>query len=232
MLAGVLIFILSTTIYENIVVSSKLNKFLDNQILNEEISNDSYKYYYKDNQKSKRKEDYINNKSFCDILVTTASSIRLPLIYNILSTTVGGHAGIVGLKYQDAYYNFSSTDTLDTTSNERSDGVGSYSIYSWENESDFPNYMVLRVELTNDEAIQVYNEVISCLGDPYNLTFLLNTDDSSYCSDLISKAFQKVNINLNYDFGATTVIDLMASKYTEIVEYKVVKNKVAYYYIA
>ena len=40
----------------------------------------------------------------------------------------------------------------------------------------------------------------------------------------------KVNINLNHDFGVTTVLDLAASKYTNLVGYKKSSKNVSYYY--
>jgi len=227
---SIIIFILFTTIAENIVMNVKLNSFLDNQILDESLSTETIKYYHKNNKSFKKRIDYLAAPSFCDILVTTDSSVEIPLIYNILSNTVGGHAGLVGISYNDEYYSILTTDTIDTTLNDRANCATIYSVFNWDDHYVFPSYYILRVELSDEEAIEVFNEAVSILGEPYNATFLLNTDTTSYCSDLVAKAFSKVNINLNWDFGATTVIDLIVSRHTKIVGYKEYKNKVSYFY--
>ncbi len=230
LLGGILLFIIVSTTYENIVYHNKLNNFLKDQVLLEEKSTDNNKYYYKTNSQYYTTDSYINPGFFCDILVTTDSSIEIPVIHDLLDLTVGGHAGFCGMKYQDKYYTISNSDTIDTAYNDLDNKTTIYPASKWNESSEFPNYYILRVSLTENESYIVYNELVSNLGEPYNLTFLLNTKTSSYCSDLISKAFRKVKKNLNYDFGPTTVIDLLASKYTEIVGYKVSKNNVNYYY--
>ncbi len=226
---SIIIFIISTTTYENIRFHVKLNGFLDNQILLESKSDEKNKYYYKENSKY-YDINYMYPGNFCDILVTTDSSINFPVVHSLLSLTVGGHAGLCGLNYNDKYYAITSYDSVDTAYNEIDNKTTVYPKDRWNNEIEFPSYFILRVDLTKDQMYKVFNEVVSCLGDPYNLTFLLDTKNKSYCSDLISKAFRTIDINLNYDFGATTVIDLLASKYTTIVGYKVYKNGINYFY--
>lgn len=229
-LETIVVFIVVSTIIENITYKSKLAIFLDNQILYEEKSTSVRKLYYKTDPSIYTDSTYRYPGTFCDILVTTDSSVEIPFIHDILSATVGGHAGLVGMQYQDAYYSITDKDTIDITHNNESTICRSYPQLSWDNGSMFPNYYILRVNLTENQMVQVFNEVISCLGDPYNMTFLLNTKNSSYCSDLVSKAFRRVGINLNPDFGATTVIDLLASNKCEIVGYKEVLKGVSYYY--
>ncbi len=228
---AILIFVISTTTYENIRFHVKLNKFLEGQTLLEEKSSDKNKYYYKTNKDYYLNNSYMYPGSFCDILVTTDSSVNFPVIYDLLSLTVGGHAGLCAMQYKDAYYTITDADTIDTAYNDIDNKTTIYPKNRWDESDEFPNYYILRVYLTEDEMFKVFNEVVSSLGEPYNLTFLLDTKNKSYCSDLISKAFRSVNINLNYDYGATTVIDLLASQYTEIVGYKINKNGVNYYYI-
>lgn len=207
----------------------KLNNFLENQVLLETKSDENNKYYYKTNP-SYYDINYMYPGSFCDILVTTDSSIEVPVIHSLLDLTVGGHAGLCGMYYADKYYTITDYDSIDTAYNETDNKTTIYPKNRWNDYVEFPSYFILRVNLTVDEMYTVFNEVVSSLGDPYNLTFLLDTKNKSYCSDLISKAFRKVNINLNYDYGATTVIDLLESKYTEIVGYKIRKNGINFFY--
>lgn len=226
----ILIFIISTTTYENIRFHVKLNNFLEDQILLDSKSDDLNKYYYKTNA-AYYDNNYMYPGSFCDILVTTDSSVEVPVIHSLLDLTVGGHAGLCAMYYADKYYTITDYDSIDTAYNETDNKTTIYPKNRWNDYVEFPSFFILRVNLTSEQMYTVFNEVVSSLGDPYNLTFLLDTKNKSYCSDLISKAFRKIDINLNYDFGATTVIDLLESKYTEIVGYKTRRNGINYFYI-
>ena len=68
------------------------------------------------------------------------------------------------------------------------------------------------------------------LGDPYNFMFVTNYKEKSYCSDFVSKSFHKAGINLNYDLGTTTVLDVAASNKTKLIGYKKFENNISYYY--
>ncbi len=223
-------FILVTSIYENVTTTLKVNNLKEGMVLSEE-STDTTKYYYKTSDAYYTEGDYKYPGSFCDILVTTDSSVEIPGIYEFLSYTVGGHAALCGMQYQDQYFSITSKETVDTTLNDTRDSAAVSDAKKWDDVADYPNYYILRVDLTEVESYEVFNEVVSCLGEPYNYKFLLDTTNTSYCSDLVSKAFRVAKINLNYDYGATTCLDLIASSKTELVGYKVYTNSITYYYI-
>ena len=223
-------FILITSFYENIVVTVKTNKFLDNQILDEERSDEKNKFYYKTNKDYYEKGDYANPGNFCDILLTLDSSIETPFIHDVLNFTVGGHAAIVGISYRDKYIKITNNSTIESTYNSMYKNAYTNFTFRWDDSVSFPNYYILRVDLTEEQSFIIFNEAVSMLEDPYNITFLLNVGSSSYCSDLVSKSFRKAGININYDFGATTVIDILASSKTKLIGMKYTKNGVDYYY--
>ncbi len=227
---AIFLFITITSVYENIQLSNKRNNLINNSILDTVHSSSSQKIYVG----SQRSDDYLKNihnpGAFCDILLTEYGSVGVPVLHDLVSFTVGGHAGIVGMHYQDKYINMTSTDTIETTFNNTDKVAYIIDNSSWNDIEMFPDYYIFRVYLSEEDAIKVFNDVISNLGDDYNISFLFNTKSSCYCSDIISKAFRKVNINLNYDFGVTTVLDLAASKYTNLVGYKKSSKNVSYYY--
>ena len=220
-------YIIVTTICENISIDNKVKDLKENCILDETASTEYSKFYYKDG--NNRGKELLG--SYCDILVTTDSSVEIPIIHDVLSTLVGGHAALCGIYYQDQYIRISDEQVIDTTSNNLEKTATISPKYSWTDTHDFPNYYVLRVKLTEQEADIVFNEAVSFLGDPYNETFIFNTDKTHYCSDLIKKCFDKVNIDLNPDSLGTTVTDILASKKCELIVYKYIENGISYFYV-
>ncbi len=222
-------FIFVTTVRENIIVDNKTKEITKDAILDERKSNDFAKYYYKEDKDYYKRKEHLNPGSFCDILVTLNSN-TVPPFKDLIDLTIGGHVAICGMYYKDQYFKMLESDTIDTTFNDDYKCVSLSPKAEWDDSFLYPNYYILRVDLTEEQAYCVFNEAISMLGDPYNITFLLNTKNTHYCSDLVAKCFRKAHININPDFGATTVIDILASKYTHVVAYKVRKNNVDYYY--
>lgn len=225
-----LLFILVTSIYENIVIQNKINSFCKNSILDEVNSTSSKKCYYKENSDYYSNHSYINPGNYCDILVTTYGAPTQPILHELVSWTIGGHAALVGLSYNDEYFSFSYNTSLETTINDEYTYAYTINTNSWEDVYSFPNYIILRVDLTIDQSNKIFNEAVSMLGDPYNFLFVTNYKNKSYCSDFVSKCFRVANININYDLGTTTVLDIAASNKTYIVGYKKYVNKVSYYY--
>ena len=108
----------------------------------------------------------------------------------------------------------------DTLNNSHKEVFVSSKAY-WENTSFTEKYIILRVKgLTDEDRNEALHKAISMIGDPYNLTFIMNTKNSHYCSDLVTKVFKIVGKNTNYDGFATTIYDLLVSPDTEIVGYK------------
>ena len=59
-----------------------------------------------------------------------------------------------------------------------------------------------------------------CRGDPYNYTFVFNTKNAHYCTDILSKAYAVVDKDLNEDHFITTAQDIIISEDTFIFVYK------------
>ena len=61
----------------------------------------------------------------------------------------------------------------------------------WNDEDKpFSEVIGLRVKCSDEERKIALSYASSILGDLYNYSFLFNTVDKSYCSDLISKAYK------------------------------------------
>ena len=231
-ISGLLLaFIVVSTITENIIYANKINELKRDTIFDEINSSVSKKYYYKNNRLDAytKNDDYLYPGKSFDLILSVDSSVYVPLVHDILSYTVGGHASICGFKFSDHNLNVSETDVLETALNDEMDKAQATNRGYW-NEMFRTSFIGLRVNLTDYQYKIVYNEIASLIDDPYNYTFLFNTNSSSYCSDLISKGFRKVGINLNFDGGPTTVMDIIASSYTKPFLYKEVINGVSYYY--
>lgn len=227
-LLAIFSFILLTSIYENVNIMVKRNELKKNLILDEVNSTVSKKIYI---PKAGTTSDINHPGNFCDILITTPGAVPVPILRDIVTFTIGGHAGIVGMRYHDKYIGMSKTGTIETTFNNDDKKAYIIDSSSWNDITVIPDYYILRVKLTEEQGLIIFNEALSYLGDDYNLSFIFNTYNSSYCSDLISKAFRKAGINLNYDFGVTTVLDLAANKYVEMIGYKMSRKDVTYYYM-
>lgn len=84
----------------------------------------------------------------------------------------------------------------------------------------------LRVKDIDDNlALKVDEYCESKVGYPYNYTFAFNRYNSYYCTDLISRAYKEANVNINYDYLATTGNDLFLSENTYMIFYREVVIK-------
>lgn len=224
------LFILITSIYENVKIAKKLDEFLENSILDEVKSNSNNKYYYHNDSTYYSSGKYLNPGNFCDVILTTSGAPQAPILHELVSWTIGGHIAICGMKYNDEYFGFSSNTTLETTLDNKNDSAYYINSNSWDDTYFYPNYYIFRIELTLEQSYIIFNEAVSMLGDPYNFMFVTNYKEKSYCSDFVSKSFHKAGINLNYDLGTTTVLDVAASNKTKLIGYKKFENNISYYY--
>lgn len=166
-----------------------------------------------------------------DVIVSLTSSINIPVIRDIISFYAGGHAALCTDDYCD-YFGSSNTSTI-----IEAPGVDDYpcparvsSIYYWTTPNLFSSSLVLRVKMTDREKTEVLSYAQTIVGDPYNYSFLFDTTNKSYCSDLVSKSFKKINKNLNKDSFSTTIQDLVISDETYITFYQYFENDVRYIY--
>lgn len=217
-------YIVLSSITENVIVSVEINKFKEEAVLVESISMKNKKFYNVSRETDEPgftcNASTINPGMPLDIIVRLTSSFNFPVLHEIFSFTIGGHAALICDDYSDSNYDIRKGELIETAYNNEHDDVFISDNRYWEDVDFTGNYIVLRVDLTEDEKKVILNQAVSYIGDSYNLSFLFNTKKSHYCSDLMTKAFMAANINLNYDGFATTVYDLIVSNKTRIVMYK------------
>jgi hypothetical protein len=73
--------------------------------------------------------------------------------------------------------------------------------------------------MTQEEYEVVTSVILSYYDDPYNSSFLVNTTNSKYCTDIMSQAFSYIGKKLNRDSFSTSVYDLIVSPDTYISYY-------------
>lgn len=98
-----------------------------------------------------------------------------------------------------------------------------------------PHIIGLRVKgLTNEarETIVDYANTQALEKDKYNFLFPLTRSNKYYCTDLVSRSYNEVDINLNNDGFMTSGNDMILSKETYIIFFrKRVGNKFLVYYL-
>lgn len=169
------------------------------------------------------KQFYIGNKG--DILISLESETKPPL-KQILTFYAGGHAALVddnGLLVEI------------TGLNERSElNVVQNSYNYWLLDAKTmkesfilrDSFLALKVKTASlNQRNIAMQTAASYLGQRYNYTFVLNTKKTHYCTDIVSKVYQKVGINLNKDGFITTTQDIVISKNTQIFLYKEINKK-------
>lgn len=220
---------------KNIESTIKIEQFKSKGVYQEDISSSFIKYYKVEGNEEKKAFQKINNVilpgSPGDIICSLHSSIKIPFIGDIITSYAGGHASLITERYYD-YFNSSNETTI-----IESPGIDDYPspsriypINYWTTNQLFPDAIVLRVNMTEKEQKEVLSFAQTMLGDPYNYSFLFNTRNSKYCSDLIVKSFEKINKNLNKDSFAVPIHDLVISDETYIVYYHYFENDVKYIY--
>lgn len=238
---SILLFILiwggTITIVKNVHKVILVEDFKKNAVLQEDISTASVKYY-----KIASNEEYATftksgnlvypgNES--DILVTTEALVGSEVIRGTVSFLVGGHAAYVNENYGDYKLSYidKGTTTIEATGlNEGENLSAIFNSNYWINDSVYKEVIGLRVKMTDEQRHEVNSVASSLVGDPYNYSFVFDTVNKSYCSDIMYKAYRKVGINLNKDGFATTIFDLISSSDCYISYYHVFKDGVKYIY--
>lgn len=209
--------------YENIYTYNKIEEF-KKECTQIESNNKYIKLYNVSRETEASSFEFriygINPGAPLDIIIKLESTFDL-WCTPFINFFIGGHAAICADNYKDDNISLTNYDVIETTYNEAHKEVFVSSKVYWENITFTDKYIILRVKgLTDDEKSIALKKAISMLGDPYNLTFITNTKNTHYCSDLVTKTFKSVGKNTNYDGFATTIYDLLVSSSTEIVGYK------------
>lgn len=191
-----------------------------------------YKVAANEKEDSKRPA-YLSNGSTIypgskgDILVSTQATLVNPFISGIVTYYVGGHATIVVDDYFDYQVEANNRSSVEATGLSPYDNRSVITDRSyWTEKGPFTEVIGLRVNLSESEIKEVVSNAISLVGDDYNYSFLFDTDKKSYCSDIVTKAFSHVNVNLNKDSFATTIYDLIVADKTYISYYSFYEENV------
>lgn len=233
--------ILSTSI-ETIVVQSEIAQFVSKGEYVEEISSRTVKYYRIESDEEKPAFTLHNGirllGSSGDILLATGSPFPdIPFVNEFISFFFGQHAALVAGDYEGkAPYNgkkisITKYDVIETTglADKKEDNCVSY----------FPNNFHNRYEeiigLRPKNATQTdYDKILSYAYEnmykPYNYSFVFNTKNKYYCTDLVSRAYKSAGFDLNHDHIATTVNDLITSEDSYIFLYQIVRDGVRHVY--
>lgn len=221
----IVIFIIITFIAfkNNLQTRVMVETFKSKAIYQEDISTSKIKYYCVE---SNEKTIDLLTSGDCipgqpgDILVSTEQNTIAPIINDIISFYVGGHAGYLSGSYKDFEVSSSNNSVVEsTTTNGITDNVRLFSIADWQNNKYFKSVIGLRVRMTDQERQEVTSLITSYIDDPYNTSFIFNTVNKSYCTDLITKGFDYIGKDLNEDKFVVSVFDLIVSKYTYISYY-------------
>lgn len=218
-----LIFLImgTSTISENIRYNNLINDFTKSAKLDEKNSRENVKIYEIPRKAFMREKPIYDLKTLGtdgDIFLTRDSPIKIPLIDNIIFTLFGGHAAIItdnGLKQIEA--NGMSEDGNNYVKKVDNDWLG----YGGE-------VVGLRIKNAKEEVYQNVvkeAEIVARKKIKYNYTFIFNTQNSFYCTDLVKYLYQKEKIDLNNDGFATTTYDLVLSSATYIAYYSYTDQK-------
>ena len=144
-----------------------------------------------DGVQGERPEDIPGGK--CDILASTEATLLGPITSSFITYTVGGHAALSTSSYIDDKFMLSDDEIIEATGMNDGDNptVVSNKLY-WINDRVYKSMMVLRTNITEEQKDEVLSYCSSFIDDPYNFSFLFNTKNQVYCSDIISRSFLKV----------------------------------------
>lgn len=231
---SILIFIiigaLSTACVKNTQKVILVEQFKSKGVYQEDISTDEVKFYLIESDEIL--PAYINYNGIIlpgvegDILVSTQATLINPLVSGFISFFAGGHAAIVTDKYSDSDIYLDNTTSIESTGlNEGENPTTIFDRYYWTVDDPFTEVIGLRVKMTEEERKEIISLSSSIIGDPYNFSFLFDTVNKSYCSDLVSKVFNYIDKDLNKDDFTTSIYDLIVSNDTYISYYHYFDNE-------
>ena len=238
-ISSILIFILLSWIInqttQHIITDVKIENFKNSTILQDNLSSSTVKMY-----KVEKDEEcgfmqsgssiYPGNK--CDVIVSRKSGIMIPFVQDLVTFFAGGHASLVMGDYRD--YNVYADDECVFEATGMNEGLNLSEIhdrYYWSTGQVYDEVIVLRANnLSEEQKDEVISNAVAHLDDPYNYSFTFDTVNKSYCSDLMSKCFEPVGINLNKNGFWTTIYDLIVSNDCHIVYYHYYKDGIKYIY--
>jgi len=219
----ILIFFILSFSLESFVEQSiritRIHNFTKQGVYQKDISTEDIKYYKVDKNIDKPGYTIANDGEMLpgypgDILVTPLTYLDNDVLERLMSFFVGGHAGICLGNYEDYDVEIYDDSSLETSGVRHGiDSCQAFDKSVWNNENAYDTVIGLRPKKMTDEIRdEILSLAMSHYGDPYNYNFTFDTKNKSYCSDLLSKVYKEIGINLNYDGFWTTVHDLIVSK--------------------
>lgn len=216
---------------EHIGIKKEINEFIKKGVYQDSISSDSVKYYAIYDENETKDAFYCLNGirypgTLGDIMLGMRSPFPNSIFDPFLSFYVGGHAAFCGSEYYDQNLTINDFDCIEATGiNEDGSTTSRISNRDYWLDNEYRNEVIgLRVKCDEKTREKAFNYAVSYINDPYNFSFIFNTNKTKYCTDIISKAYQNVGINLNKDGVAVTVMDLMSNNNTYMFYYKFFDN--------
>ena len=241
MLGSFLLFLViwgvTITTTKNIYKVILVEEFKSRATYQEDISDASVKFYRIESDETKKA--FTTDGSFVypgtsyDILVSCQATLFNPLVSGVVTFFAGGHAAFVNSTYRDYQIEQITENVTSIEATGLNPGENNAEIFPndyWADEGPFTEVIGLRVKMTDSQRKEVQSICASYIGDPYNYSFIFNTINSSYCSDIISKSFREIGVNLNKDGFATTIYDLICSGDCYISYYHIYKDGVKHIY--
>lgn len=225
---SILIFIVigatSTAVVKNIYKIVLVEQFKAKGVYQEELSTSSVKFYKIESEESTpaflRSGNNILPGGPGDIIVSTQATLINPFVSGFVSFFAGGHAAICMDEYVDFDISVQKENSVEATGLEEGENLSEVFHRGYWAESDpFTEVIGLRVSMTESERREVISLAASMLGDPYNYSFIFNTTNKTYCSDLVSKVYSHIGVNLNKDDFTTSIYDLIVSSESYISYY-------------
>ena len=216
---------------ENIRMDLEIKRFVEKATFErEEIYNGNKIKFYKVSRETLQEKPviYYNNGYYLgsngDIFLSKISPFPyLPLFHEAFGYFFGGHASVVtNYDINGNKLNYSQF-SIEINGKEEDNRVR-YTLNNW---FDTKTCIGVRIKNVDDKAFT--DCLKSKLGYKYNYTYVFNTKNKYYCTDLVSRTAAEVGYNLNDGF-ITSVNDLFLSKDTYIIYYQYVSNNIKYVY--
>lgn len=222
---------------ENIIISKQILDFKKKGVFQENISTSTEKYYLvsRETWMPDIPAFYENNGrkyygSSGDLLLGLKSAIEgIPVVEEFITYNFGGHAASVCYEYYGDKINYEPNQVIES-STVYEEGVVVVNGEYWKDNNYRDQVIGVRLKVSEEKKKKAFEYMVSKVGLDYNNLFIFNTKNSFYCTDLISRAYETVGIDLNYDGFYTSVQDLIASDETYIFFYKEYKKGIEYYY--
>ena len=206
---------------ENIYIKKAIDEFKERGVL--VFENDNTRFYevkktydFEDNTKHIITDYESNNVgSKTDIFVTSRNPLPGDPIMNLVSKYIWiGHAGMV--------IDDEGKTTIEITGNSSNNTVSIYN-NTWLTDSidSTKEIALLRLkDIDKEKEDKIIDYLHSKIGYSYNYSFFFNRSKSFYCTDLMSRAAKSADVDINYDYLATTGADIFASNATYLVYYR------------